>query len=104
MLKAPPDEAVRKFGENIRAARTMKCLSQADLAREADVGIEDVTRLEAGDALPEAAIILRIAIALETPPQELCAGVNGSSAMLNRAAHHSRVLYSLVNAFRKWEP
>jgi putative transcriptional regulator len=61
----------RRMGMRIRAARAVKGLSQAELAKRARVTREYVNKLEAGRYDPTVGVLTRLAKALGVPVTEL---------------------------------
>ena len=59
------------FTENIRRLRLERFLSQADLARRADMHPVTLTRLESGSSAPSARSVRALAEALGVEPSEL---------------------------------
>jgi transcriptional regulator with XRE-family HTH domain len=58
------DEIVARFGEQLRLARLSKGFSQAELAKQADVTTNYISRLEGGGAAPGIDLAARLAKAL----------------------------------------
>lgn len=59
------DPAVRRFGENVRAARTAKGWTQEDLAHEAGLAPVQVSRIERGVREVRLTTFLRLLVALD---------------------------------------
>lgn len=59
-------EIVRQFAVRLRELRQAKGLTQADLARQAQVALSHLSKLERGDAAPGLDLIDRLARALGT--------------------------------------
>jgi len=68
---------LKRLGENVRAQRETKALSQEALAAEADLDRTYVGGIERGERNPTILSIHRIAKALETSIAALCHGIDG---------------------------
>jgi transcriptional regulator with XRE-family HTH domain len=62
---------VGNLGENLRAARTEKELTQEQVAERSGVQAGEISRIELGKRDPQLSTILKIAKALELPPGKL---------------------------------
>jgi transcriptional regulator with XRE-family HTH domain len=58
------DEIVARFGQCLRELRLARGMSQAELARQAEVTANYISRLEAGGAAPGIDLAARLALAL----------------------------------------
>jgi transcriptional regulator with XRE-family HTH domain len=65
------DPIVARFGQRLRELRLARGLSQAELARQAEVTTNYVSRLEGGGAAPGIDLAARLAQALGTPLADL---------------------------------
>jgi transcriptional regulator with XRE-family HTH domain len=63
------------FGEEVKKARSSLGLSQEDLAHKADLHSSYVSKLERGLKSPSLRVILQLAHALNTAPDELVRAV-----------------------------
>ncbi|MGF1610287.1 MAG: helix-turn-helix domain-containing protein [Kiloniellales bacterium] len=97
MRLPPPIASVRRFGQAVRETRESQRLSIAELALAAQVPVAELTSLEAGQCLPSAGTILRLAVALDTPPATLCRNVE-ERPDFKRALDHSRILHALLKS------
>lgn len=77
------DKASKKslilFGQGLRKIRTDKGLSQEELASLADIDRSYLGAIERGEHNPALLNIMKIAAALEVPPQELFGVYNSLS-------------------------
>ena len=60
-----------KLGENLRAAREEKELTQEQVAERSGVQAGEISRIETGKRDPQISTLLKIARALEVPPGRL---------------------------------
>jgi transcriptional regulator with XRE-family HTH domain len=67
---------ITRFGENVRQARLERGMSQADLAREAELAVTDVGRIERGQREVRLTTWMRLAHALGAGPDELLHGLS----------------------------
>lgn len=65
------DPIVARFGHQLRELRLARGMSQAELARQADVTVNYVSRLEGGGAAPGIDLVARLALALGVPVADL---------------------------------
>jgi transcriptional regulator with XRE-family HTH domain len=65
------DEIVRRFGDRLRQVRLSRGMTQAELARRAEVSGAYVGRLERGRAAPGIDFVARLATALGTTAADL---------------------------------
>jgi transcriptional regulator with XRE-family HTH domain len=65
--------ALRSLGQEVRRWRTLRGLSQEELAERADLVQHHVSRIETGDAEPGILVLLRLCRALNIAPSELLA-------------------------------
>ena len=66
------DELARIFGDNLRAARRERDMTQAQVAEAIAVSNEFYARLERGKALPSAATLLALVKVLRVTADSLC--------------------------------
>lgn len=64
-------EIVRLFAESLRSARRSRGMTQAQLARQANVTVSYIARLEAAGSAPGVDLLARLASALGVTVQEL---------------------------------
>lgn len=64
-------EVVRQFGSRLRELRQARDTTQADLAREAQVALSHLAKLEKGEAAPGLDLLERLAKALGTTITDL---------------------------------
>ena len=69
------DPVLRKLGDNVRAKREARDLSQEKLAELADLDRTYISGIERGARNPTILSALRIAKALKTSVSDLCAGL-----------------------------
>ena len=60
-----------RFGQRLRELRLARGMSQAELARQAEVTTNYVSRLEGGGAAPGIDLVARLALALGVPVADL---------------------------------
>ncbi len=65
------DEIVARFGQKLRELRLARGMSQAELARQAEVTTNYISRLEGGGAAPGIDLAARLALALGVPVADL---------------------------------
>ena len=65
-----------RFAVNLRRARTEAGISQEELGYMCDLHRTEVSLLERAGREPRLATIVKLAGALGTPPNELCAGIS----------------------------
>jgi transcriptional regulator with XRE-family HTH domain len=65
-----------RFAVNLRRARTEAGISQEELGYVCDLHRTEVSLLERAGREPRLATIVKLASALETTPNELCAGIS----------------------------
>lgn len=70
-METKSDIETRDIGGKVRNLRLGRVWTQEDLAREADVGIATIVRIERGQVFPHQQTIRRIAGALDVPPEDL---------------------------------
>ena len=74
-MSEPPREAAREqLGERISRLRRAAGLSQAELGRRVGVEAVQISKYERGFYAPRAAVLSRLAVALETTTDYLLAG------------------------------
>jgi transcriptional regulator with XRE-family HTH domain len=69
------DQAIKRFGENVRAARKAKGWTQEDLAHESGLATVQVSRIERGVREIRLTTLVRLVAALEIPPGKLMRGL-----------------------------
>ena len=67
---APAASRVRPFGDQLRAWRMRRRMSQMDLANEADISTRHLSFVETGRSAPSREMVLRLAERLEIPLRE----------------------------------
>jgi len=65
------DEIVARFGQRLRELRLARGMSQAELARQAEVTTNYISRLEGGGAAPGIDLVARLALAIGVPIADL---------------------------------
>jgi transcriptional regulator with XRE-family HTH domain len=65
------DAIVTRFGQRLREVRLARGMSQSELARQAAVTTNYVSRLEGGGAAPGIDLVARLALALGVPVADL---------------------------------
>jgi transcriptional regulator with XRE-family HTH domain len=68
-------DQIRSFGANLRAARLQRGLSQTDLARDAELAVSEISRIERGVREVRVTTLLRLLHALGAAPDELLGGI-----------------------------
>lgn len=76
MVAAVQIGAIRIFGERVRERRLAAGLSQAELARMADLDRIYLGRLERGRQNPSLLVVARLSVELETTLEEILAGID----------------------------
>lgn len=69
-------EAVVQIGENLKRLRTLRALTQVELAEKARVTPATVVRIERNQAEPHMSTLRKLAAALGVNPAELVEGVD----------------------------
>lgn len=69
------DQAVKRFGENVRAARKAKGWTQEDLAHESGLATVQVSRIERGVREIRLTTLVRLLKALDIGPNHLLDGL-----------------------------
>jgi len=69
------DRAVRRFGENVRAARKAKGWTQEELAHESGLAPVQVSRIERGVREIRLTTLVRLLAALDVSPDRLLDGL-----------------------------
>jgi transcriptional regulator with XRE-family HTH domain len=64
-----------RFAANLRRARKAAGVSQEDLAERCEIHRTEVSLLERGGREPRLGTLVKLATALDTTPQALCAGI-----------------------------
>lgn len=64
-----------RFGTNLRKARLRKKVSQEELGFRCDLHRTEISLLERGGREPRLATLMKLSAALDTTPNELCAGI-----------------------------
>lgn len=65
-----------RFAVNLRHARDVAGISQEELAEMCEIHRTEVSLLERGGREPRLGTMVKLAVALGTTPQALCAGIN----------------------------
>ena len=73
VMKPVPSLAL-SLGAQVKALRTQRGLTQAQLAEAAEMTSDEVSRIERGTREPRFATIERLAAALDAPPRKLFDG------------------------------
>lgn len=69
------DQAVRRFGENVRTVRKAKGWTQEELGHESGLAPVQVSRIERGVREVRLTTLVRLLAALEVPPDRLLDGL-----------------------------
>jgi transcriptional regulator with XRE-family HTH domain len=69
------DQALIRFGDNVRAARAARGWTQEDLAHESGLAVVQVSRIERGRREIRLTTLLKLVRALEVPPTSLLDGL-----------------------------
>jgi transcriptional regulator with XRE-family HTH domain len=64
-----------RFAVNLRRARQQKQISQEELGFRCDLHRTEISLLERGGREPRLGTIMKLSAALDTSPEELCAGI-----------------------------
>ena len=64
-----------RFASNLRRARKAAGVSQEDLAERCEIHRTEVSLLERGGREPRLGTLVKLAVALDTTPEALCAGL-----------------------------
>jgi transcriptional regulator with XRE-family HTH domain len=64
-----------RFAVNLRRARDAAGISQEELAKRCEVHRTEISLLERGGREPRLGTMVKLAVALGTTPQALCAGI-----------------------------
>lgn len=72
-----PEELPEIFSRNLRAARLRSGKSQRALASEIGCAASSINEWETGKASPTLTSVVKLAAALEVPPELLLTGVGG---------------------------
>ena len=67
-----------RFAINLRKARQSKKISQEELGFRCELHRTEISLLERGGREPRLGTIVKLAGALDTTPEELCAGIPGT--------------------------
>jgi transcriptional regulator with XRE-family HTH domain len=65
------DKAIKKFGENVRAIRLSKGISQEDLAHDTGLEYSQINRIELGKVNTSISHVILLAKHLKVKPSEL---------------------------------
>ena len=65
-----------RFAVNLRKARTKQKISQEELGFRCDLHRTEISLLERGGREPRLGTIVKLSSALDTPIEELCAGID----------------------------
>ncbi len=97
MLSMPIDVAV--LAANLRRQRTLKGITQGDLAAKSRISRLAYLRIEAGEVTPRVDTLLQIAEALETPVQDLLMPVRELRRVRFRADKTMNTRAELLQAY-----
>ena len=75
----------QRFGRNLLLARRQASLTQAEVARRADLHDSMISLMEAGKRLPRSDTLVKLAAALEVDPCELLHGIEWVPGPSSRA-------------------
>jgi transcriptional regulator with XRE-family HTH domain len=64
-----------RFAVNLRRAREVAGISQEELAERCEVHRTEISLLERGGREPRLGTMVKLATALSTTPEDLCAGI-----------------------------
>ncbi len=64
-----------RFAANLRRAREIAGISQEELAERIEVHRTEISLLERGGREPRLGTMIKLAVALGTTPEALCAGI-----------------------------
>jgi transcriptional regulator with XRE-family HTH domain len=64
-----------RFAVNLRSARDAAGISQEELAKRCEVHRTEISLLERGGREPRLGTMVKLAVALGTTPEALCAGI-----------------------------
>lgn len=64
-----------RFASNLRRARKAAGVSQEELAERCELHRTEVSLLERGGREPRLGTLVKLAVALDTTPEALCAGI-----------------------------
>lgn len=64
-----------RFAVNLRKARRKKRISQEELGFQCDLHRTEISLLERGGREPRLATLVKLCAALDTTPNDLCAGI-----------------------------
>jgi transcriptional regulator with XRE-family HTH domain len=90
------DEIVARFGQRLREFRLARGMSQAELARQAEVTTNYVSRLEGGGAVPGIDLVARLCSALGVPVAELLPMTDPTPDLLVIRQQAKRLFESLL--------
>ena len=63
-----------EIGKRIARRRKLLGLKQSEVEERADLGYKYLSNIERGISIPSTEVIMRLAVALETPPDEFLVG------------------------------
>jgi transcriptional regulator with XRE-family HTH domain len=89
-------DLVGRFAEALRSARVARGMSQADLARSAQVSVSYVSRLEGGQVAPGIDLAERIAESIAVPLAELLPSKEVPDPMPQLKEQARKLLESLI--------
>jgi transcriptional regulator with XRE-family HTH domain len=69
------DDALQRFGENVRRARKERCWSQEYLALKTGLAMAQISRIERGKREIRLRTLIRLLDAFDAPPEVLLEGV-----------------------------
>ena len=64
----------KEIGKRIARRRKKLKLKQAEVEEKADIGVKYLSNIERGISIPSTEVIMRLALALETTPDEFLVG------------------------------
>jgi transcriptional regulator with XRE-family HTH domain len=70
----------KRFGANLKAARSRADISQATLAERCDMHRSEISLFERAEREPQLGTIVKLASALQTTPTHLCEGIAWESS------------------------
>jgi len=72
------DDAIQRFGENVRRARHERDWTQEDLAAKTGLAVVQISRIEHGKREIRLTTLIRLLDAFDVPPETLLHGLIGS--------------------------
>ena len=71
--------ASRYLGLMVRAMRKQRQLTQEDLSEKSDIGVQYISRIEAGTANPTLKVVSALAVALDATLPDLFSGLEANN-------------------------